>query len=234
MAEKHRQSEASRHAILQRLNAAAVDVVKPLRPVQQANYVDCPAGGEWQELHQFAAQRLTESGVGSRIVATRWELVSLLTSQLYSLRVGAIVGDFSALFATDPLFPLMRRQLPSALPLVEASLASGDEQAQLPVGITLAAGLIAQTGTLVLEAESAGELAASLLPREHWVVVPIDKVFADAAHWNSSGGFQPRKNYLFVSGPSRTADIEKTLVWGVHGPWSVSVVFFRSDLPGRE
>lgn len=234
MGEKHRQSDVSRSATLQRLGGAAVDVAMPQRPMSGNTYAEGPSGGEWQELHQFAAQRLTQAGVASRMVATRWELISLLTSQLYALRVGAIVGDFSDLFPDDPLFPVLRRQLPAALPLVEAVMATGQEQAELPVGITLAAGLIAQTGTLVLQAESAAELAASLLPREHWVVVPLDRVFADFRQWHLGTGGMQKKNYVFVSGPSRTADIEKTLVWGVHGPWSVSVVFFRTDQSGRD
>lgn len=234
MGEKHRQSGATRSATLQRLSGAAVDVPMPQRPATGTTYIEGPSGGEWQELHQFAAQRLTEAGVASRMVATRWELISLLTSQLYALRIGALVGDFSGLFPNDPLFPVLRRQLPAALPLVEAALATAQEQAELPVGITLAAGLIAQTGTLVLEAESAAELSASLLPRQHWVVVPLDRVFADVRQWYLGTGGMQKKNYVFVSGPSRTADIEKTLVWGVHGPWSVSVVFFRTDQAGRE
>ena len=102
------------------------------------------------------------------------------------------------------------------------------------VGITLASALLAQTGTLVLEADSASELACSLVPRTHWIVVPIDRIYADVHAWYQATSPSSQKYRVFVGGPSRTADIEKTLVWGVHGPWNLSVLFFRTDVPGRE
>ncbi len=234
MGEKHRQSGASRSLILERLSALGGADSGPGRP--QSGAVVAARGvesNEWQDLHALASEKLNEAGMSSRMVATKWELVSLLTSQLYSLRQGAVVGDFRPLFPDESLFPLMRRQLPMALPLLEATQATQEELAELPVGITLASALIAQTGTLVLEGETACELATSLLPRSHWVVVPVDRIVADVFSFERQFGGGGAKNRVFVGGPSRTADIEKTLVWGVHGPWSVSVCFYRTDISGR-
>lgn len=90
------------------------------------------------------------------------------------------------------------------------------EMAQCDLGITEADFLLPETGTLVLKSSREKPRAVSLLPRIHLAIVrpevlraDMHQVFAEAKD----------SNYLvFITGPSRTADIELTVTLGVHGP----------------
>lgn len=90
------------------------------------------------------------------------------------------------------------------------------EMALCDLGITEADYLLPETGTIVLHSSAEMPRAVSLLPRIHLAIVrpemlrpDMHQVFAEAKD----------SNYLvFVTGPSRTADIELTTTLGVHGP----------------
>jgi L-lactate dehydrogenase complex protein LldG len=93
-------------------------------------------------------------------------------------------------------------------------------------GITEADALVAASGTLVLRAAS-GARTVSLLPALHVAVVPAARIVSDlgAALRASRGpGGAPDTCVTLVTGPSRTADIEKKLVVGVHGPCALHVI----------
>ena len=94
--------------------------------------------------------------------------------------------------------------------------ASKNEMALCDLGITEADFLLPETGTLVLRSSAEKPRAVSLLPRNHLAIVrpemvrgDMHQVFAEAKD----------SHYLvFITGPSRTADIELTVTLGVHGP----------------
>jgi len=98
------------------------------------------------------------------------------------------------------------------------------------VGITGAWCAVAETGTLLLLSGGDTPATTSLLPETHIAVVSaarIVKGLEDAwALLRSETGEPPRAINL-VSGPSRTADIEQTLVLGAHGPYRVHVVIVQ-------
>lgn len=108
--------------------------------------------------------------------------------------------------------------------------ASKHEMALCDLGITEADALLPETGTLVLRASVEKPRAVSLLPRIHLAIVrpemlrpDLHQVFAEQA-----GKTEPearlRPDYMvFITGPSRTADIELTVTLGVHGPKSLFV-----------
>jgi L-lactate dehydrogenase complex protein LldG len=84
------------------------------------------------------------------------------------------------------------------------------------LGITEADYLLPETGTLVLRSSADQPRAVSLLPRIHLAIVRKEMLRADLHQV-----FAEAKNshYLvFITGPSRTADIELTVTLGVHGP----------------
>ncbi len=106
---------------------------------------------------------------------------------------------------------------------VETRAARGDDL----VGITGAFCAIAETGTLMMCSGPDTPPAASLLPETHIAVVLRSRIVTgmeDAwALLRAERGAMPRA-VNFISGPSRTADIEQTVTLGAHGPYRVHVL----------
>lgn len=99
--------------------------------------------------------------------------------------------------------------------------ANKHEMALCDLGITEADYLLPETGTLVLKSSFAQPRAVSLLPRIHLAVVRPEMVRADMHQVFAES---KDDHYLvFISGPSRTADIELTVTLGVHGPKNLFV-----------
>lgn len=66
----------------------------------------------------------------------------------------------------------------------------------------------------------------SLLPPIHIALVPTSKLTADIFTWAATRQGDLPANTVFISGPSKTADIEMTLVKGVHGPKRFIVILY--------
>lgn len=109
------------------------------------------------------------------------------------------------------------------------------------VGITGAYCGIAETGTLMLLSGAQTPAAMSLLPDTHIALLRTSRIVEGMEEaWNllrhehdkppdgRSGGFPPRA-VNFVSGPSRSGDIEMQIVLGVHGPYRVHIVLVEQD-----
>ncbi|ATF85095.1 MULTISPECIES: LutC/YkgG family protein [Burkholderia] len=98
------------------------------------------------------------------------------------------------------------------------------------VGITGCFCASAETGSLVLLSGPDTYASAALLPETHLVVVPASRIVAgheDAfALIRAERGELPRAVNI-VSGPSRTGDIEQTIVLGAHGPYRVHAIIVR-------
>ncbi|KIF83381.1 LutC/YkgG family protein [Noviherbaspirillum autotrophicum] len=98
------------------------------------------------------------------------------------------------------------------------------------VGITGTFCAIAETGTLMLLSGVDTYSSASLLPETHIAVVSASRIVASMeeafALARAEHGALPRA-VNFISGPSRTGDIEQTIVLGAHGPYRVHVVLVR-------
>ena len=101
--------------------------------------------------------------------------------------------------------------------------ATGDDK----TGITGSFCAIAETGTLVITSGAATPTATVLLPDTHVAVVRADRIVAGMeeafALLRAERPRMPRAVNL-VSGPSRTGDIEQTIVLGAHGPFRVHIV----------
>jgi L-lactate dehydrogenase complex protein LldG len=100
------------------------------------------------------------------------------------------------------------------------------------VGISGCFRAIAETGTLMLCATPGSPATVSLLPETHVAVVPASKIVPGMEEaWAAvrvEFGTLPRA-VNFVSGPSRTGDIEQTIVLGAHGPYRVHLVIVRDE-----
>lgn len=99
------------------------------------------------------------------------------------------------------------------------------------VGISQVDFAIADTGTLVQDATAVEQRMVSMLPPVHVAIVETGSIVPDLqaalSRFSSGegGGVDGPPPYLaFITGPSRTADIERVLTIGVHGPGRLIVV----------
>jgi L-lactate dehydrogenase complex protein LldG len=95
------------------------------------------------------------------------------------------------------------------------------------VGITGCFCAIAETGTLMLCSGPETPAATSLLPETHIATIPVSRIVDGMEEaWalaREELGELPRA-VNFISGPSRTGDIELTIVLGAHGPYRVHLI----------
>jgi L-lactate dehydrogenase complex protein LldG len=104
---------------------------------------------------------------------------------------------------------------------------SGGTDGNDPVGVALARAGVAETGTVVMASGPASPTKLNYLPESHIVVLPASAVVAsyeqgvDIARGDQA--LLPR-TINWISGPSRTADIEQTILVGVHGPKRIHIV----------
>ncbi|HLX02910.1 MAG TPA: lactate utilization protein C, partial [Trinickia sp.] len=119
-----------------------------------------------------------------------------------------------------------------ALPWSEAGLAvefRKPQDADL-VGITGCFCATAETGSLALLSGPETYASAGLLPETHIAIVPASRIVS--GHEEAFALIRAERGELpravnFVSGPSRTGDIEQTIVLGAHGPYRVHVIIVR-------
>jgi L-lactate utilization protein LutC len=92
------------------------------------------------------------------------------------------------------------------------------------MGVTRCVAAIADTGTLMLVFDAAHPRSTSLLPRTHVAVVDGPDLVASLGEALRRAPSPLPSAITFVTGPSRSADIEQILTLGVHGPAHVHVV----------
>lgn len=106
---------------------------------------------------------------------------------------------------------------------------SGDYRAacaSADAGFTSAEAALAATGSLVLVSSPTQARMTSLLPPVHLVLLPEPKILPSIFEWIEQRPAEFPANLVLVSGPSKTADIEQTLVVGVHGPGRLIVIVY--------
>jgi L-lactate dehydrogenase complex protein LldG len=205
-----------------------------LRRIRQANEV---AGFDTRIGRDTAGQRLREHPRGP-LPSMNWEPLPHFRDRCLAMMSTvddvAAVGEVPAatakyLRAND--LPLSAVCWPEFAGLdwseaglrVEPRAPSRDDK----VGITGTFCALAENGTLVLLSGEHTHATTSLLPETHIAIVPASRIVRSMEDgWdllrNEHGGLPRQVN--FVSGPSRTADIEMTLVLGAHGPFRVHVI----------
>jgi L-lactate dehydrogenase complex protein LldG len=95
------------------------------------------------------------------------------------------------------------------------------------IGITGAFCAIAETGTLMTVSGPHTPATTSLLPETHVAVVPASRIvrgMEEAWQLLREELASPPRAVSFISGPSRTADIEQTVTLGAHGPYRVHIL----------
>ncbi|MFK5985144.1 MAG: lactate utilization protein [Pseudomonadota bacterium] len=97
---------------------------------------------------------------------------------------------------------------------------------KVDAGLTSTRGAIAETGSLILWPSSEEPHLISLVPPIHIAVVDADQIYDTFAQAVAEQGWAKEmpSNALLISGPSKTADIEQVLAYGVHGPKELIVI----------
>lgn len=102
--------------------------------------------------------------------------------------------------------------------------------AGVDIALTTADYGIAETGSLVIDSSSEELRLATMISEIHVAVIPKSRIRAKAEDMYAElKGFMSKSpDYLaFVTGPSRTADIERVLALGVHGPLELHILILE-------
>jgi len=178
-----------------------------LRP---AIYASRQAGSTDSEIQLFFDELEKLSGVGKRLAPSG--IAQALKNLVAEYDIHKVTAwdtpHLNQLQITDHLASLGVEIVPPT--------AEKHEIAQCDLGITEADYLLPETGTIVLHSSAEMPRVVSLVPRMHLAIVHPGMLRPDMHQVFTEG---KGNNYLvFITGPSRTADIELTTTLGVHGP----------------
>jgi L-lactate dehydrogenase complex protein LldG len=180
----------------------------PIYESRQAETID-------SEVENFLQEVKKLSGIGK-----------VLSSLEINSALQALVEEQSIRKATSWETPQLRRLgITEILNSLGVELISPNadkhEMALCDLGITEADYLLPETGTLVLRSSAEKPRGVSLLPRIHLAIVRPEMLRADLHQVSAEA--RDSHYLVFITGPSRTADIELTVTLGVHGPRDLCV-----------
>ncbi|MCY3934988.1 MAG: lactate utilization protein [Anaerolineaceae bacterium] len=175
-------------------------------------------------LLQFS-QALEQLRAHAHVVDDEEEAVSALMDVLRRHEADAVIG-----WAESEL-PLSNLPAVLASAGVEYHRPLGDAQrfAEAVVGISGAEALLAATGTVVVRSGAGRGRIPTVLAPVYVVLAHVDQLLPNIEAWVEKTGpaLGDRGNICFITGPSKTGDIEMILVHGVHGPGEVHVILMR-------
>ena len=215
------QSTSSRDAILQRIRSqsgregltsvAERDAVKAR--IQSRPTAPLPGIAKHEPVAHFIAEcERVKTTVA--LVATEAEIPSAVAKYMAEEGLNTAISGWSAYANLD-------------WQAAGLSYKAGPSTAQDLIGFTDCFCAIGESGTLLLLSSPATPKLNALLPETHICVVKKSRIVptmeAAFALMREEIGAPPRATF-FVSGPSRTADIEQTIVIGAHGPYRVHVL----------
>lgn len=130
--------------------------------------------------------------------------------------------------------PLVRALVPADADVVWAGADSktNKDWGEIDLGVTPCECLVAVSGSILVSAGLSGR-APSVLPPTHLVIATKDQLVTDLSvaldKLRSKYGANLPSTFSVVTGPSRTADIEKILVLGAHGPKRLTLLMLPAD-----
>lgn len=212
----------SRGKILSRLRAVANQgsSSQPRRPRDDEIYADCPSRRE-PLLTRFRKE----------LEALRGEVYTAGDVDGAAGRISRLLdsaGEGPAIAHADPLVESVLRARPDLAARLDGQDRLGVDSTEFSgyaAGISAADFLVARTGSVVLRNSHAGGRRLSILPPLHIVLARSSQLVSSLDE--SLGSIARKGDWSYatvVTGPSRTADIEKILVLGAHGPKRLAVV----------
>ncbi len=166
-------------------------------------------------------ERLAAVGAHCTVVSGEAEAAGALAGILSGAGARRVAGSDA------PLAQRLLQPLRDRFEIAAGESLSRDELFACDAGVTTAQWGIAETGTLVLESARERSRLLSLVPPIHVAVLStrcICESLGDALARVRQGASHA---ITFITGPSRTSDIELTLVVGVHGPQTVHVLLLE-------
>ena len=225
---------ATRHEMLDRVRKALArpdsgSVVTPLPPFDLAGIMPPLSPDDY--LDKFEAEWEKVSGVAYRVTSMN-ELESVFQKILVLAETPAIALSrkpiLTELRIAERLAALNKFTTSWTGKLTDGTHSLADyNKASFAAGagITGVDFVLAESGTLILSSATEGVQVASLAPpihvalfRRHQIVGSLDEVLARIPISSSPDRPSANRSVVFITGTSRTADIEQILIRGVHGP----------------
>jgi len=188
-----------------------------------------PFVSDERSLVETFKQQLESVGGHCIVVSDESELTTALKHVVGEIEANGLETRRVAL-SDSPLLGVIMRDLEAQGHEI-AMTPSASDLFQFDVGITSAQAAIAETGTLVLEQARERNRLVSLLPPVHIAIVNAGDICAtmSEAITRARKESDTSSAITFITGPSRTADIELTLTIGVHGPKELYVIVYRTN-----
>ena len=169
--------------------------------------------------------------LGRNLAALRAEVHRAADLEAAGNLVAGLAGDRGwrrVAWHADPVVQRVVERLACDAYRVDAGDFDKGTLEECDAGITACEALVAQTGSILVSSRTCGGRALSILPHAHVVVALHDQIvptLGDALRIARDRSADRMPGMLsFITGPSRTGDIERILVLGAHGPKQLVVV----------
>jgi L-lactate dehydrogenase complex protein LldG len=218
----------------------AAPSLRPAQPRQVADTIRRELAERWPvALERFQRELERVGGVFHRVASVA-EVPAVVGRLARERDARSVVSWHPSALGFDPAPGLEAERLtihamPDTVPEAAARQSLRMTIADTPLGLTGVDLALAETGTMILRSGPGRPRSTSLLPATHVAVfdrtVLVESlaqvsVFLEAWHTEDAAGAVIN----FITGPSRTADIELTLTRGVHGPKEVHAVFVERPI----
>lgn len=226
-------TSGDRNAVLGRIREALREEAPLKHPAERS------AGGEPTTAHfrewlppvgSSIDERLELFTKLSQTLRSELTLCESITAAAAAIAELATQGNWKtiALHKSD-LLDGLRPLLPASLKLLPVDEGyDKDALEACDAGITQCELLVAQTGSVCVTSASDGGRVLSVLPPHHIVLARRSQLVSDLTEAYASLASKYRDAYpsmiSFITGPSRTGDIERILVLGAHGPKRLSIL----------
>ncbi len=185
------------------------------------------AGQSENLIERFTSEVMKVGGEVCK-VNNHLESIAKITEFITSSGLQTIMVSRESVIVENGYYSQMREKLRSSIKLEECSPGTTGNIFTVHASVIYAPGLIADTGTIVLKSSKDQPRSLALLPETVIVVASSSRLVRDMVtmtQWLEQEKILFKTSAVtFVTGPSRTADIEKIIVKGVHGPGRLFII----------
>ena len=178
------------------------------------------ATGDGRLFERFADELIKVGGEARRVNA--YEIADVVAELAAGCRTAVVASGVGALLS----------RIEEGLRRSECHLVASDRDAAAAadLGITGAELGVASTGSVLVAMGPSAPRVTSLLPPLHVVLLPEERIVPgfEELFARLPDHAKATAQTVLITGPSRTSDIERQLVWGVHGPIRVVVLVVAS------